>query len=607
MKEAFKIRRPVDDRAGEPESFSQRSSRKTTVSIRRLSAYLATPRGMLVGYAVALCVVGLFYSFYTAQIWEDCLITLRHSENLLKGNGLTYNPGERVHGFTSPINVLLLAVCHLLTGQSSYIATCWLYRLFTIAAFAGSGVLLVKAFLAMTPRWTPAAWFVGIMYLFDGKSVAFSTNGMETGFMLASVAWAFYLLTQTQRDQWLMRGLCWAALMWSRPDGCLYITLLSLAELIFGQAPRRDTIISLAKSAGICLLTYGPWVAWAWGYYGSPIPHTVIAKGNIDNGNFTQLLRTVDNLITKLCLAAADVFRPVYYGEDAGWIPQAALGRIVNGLTKGAGIFCLIYWLFPTADRWGRMASFCFAGLCLYFSYMTLAFPWYYPPAVIFGLIALGRGLTQLMAAARQRTSARANWLQFNRRALLAWAVIVLLCVNQVMLFGLMSRKERIQQAEIEMGNRKVIGEWLKANGRPYESVYLEPLGYIGYFSGMKMIDYPGLVAPEVVKARKEKRGLVDRITIIPELRPDWVVLRFNEYQYLTTTPIADRFRQEYSFVEKRNVSENLNAYGFLCGAASLQYDSAFAIFRRNPSALGPSALPPAGPTMSAPAGSPVN
>src|SRR6185295_2100971 len=82
-----------------------------------------TDRWGLVAFGIAACLVGLGYSLYTQQIWEDALITLRHSENLSNGQGLTYNPGERVHGFTSPINVLLLTLCHLVTGQTSYIAT----------------------------------------------------------------------------------------------------------------------------------------------------------------------------------------------------------------------------------------------------------------------------------------------------------------------------------------------------------------------------------------------------------------------------------------------------------------------------------------------------
>src|SRR5262249_9521755 len=155
---------------------------------------------------------------------------------------------SRVHGFTSPINVLLLAFCYFATGQGSYVATCWLYRVFSIAAFAASGVLMLKATDDTPPRWTVATWFLAVIYLFDVKNVAFSINGMETAFMLAAVAWAVYLMSRRGADHWFWRGVCWACVMWSRPDGCVYIGALSLAELVFLATSRRDTFVSLIRS-----------------------------------------------------------------------------------------------------------------------------------------------------------------------------------------------------------------------------------------------------------------------------------------------------------------------------------------------------------------------
>ena len=60
-------------------------------------------------FAVAAALSPLGYALYTDHIWEDFFITFRHSENLARGDGLVYQPGERVHGFTSPLGVLLPA------------------------------------------------------------------------------------------------------------------------------------------------------------------------------------------------------------------------------------------------------------------------------------------------------------------------------------------------------------------------------------------------------------------------------------------------------------------------------------------------------------------
>src|SRR5579871_1010837 len=51
-------------------------------------------------FAVMACLVPLGYAAYTGHIWEDYFITFRYSQNLVEGQGLVYNPGERVHGFT---------------------------------------------------------------------------------------------------------------------------------------------------------------------------------------------------------------------------------------------------------------------------------------------------------------------------------------------------------------------------------------------------------------------------------------------------------------------------------------------------------------------------
>jgi hypothetical protein len=162
--------------------------------------------------------------------------------------------------------------------------------------------------------------------------------------------------------------------------------------------------------------------------------------------------------------------------------------------------------------------------------------------------------------------------------------------IMEVMIFALMTHKEAIQQAEIEMGNRAEVGKWLKEHGRPEQTVYLEPLGYIGYFSGMRMVDFPGLVSPEVVRVRRQKQ--VNRMTAIPELAPDWVVLRYSEVQWLSQLDIWNKFRQDYKLVHDQNANDRISAYSFLPGENSLRYDAGFAVFQRVAPGVTPGRMP---------------
>jgi hypothetical protein len=203
-------------------------------------------------------------------------------------------------------------------------------------------------------------------------------------------------------------------------------------------------------------------------------------------------------------------------------------------------------------------------------------YPWYFPPAAMLGLVTLARGIPTLADAIKERFPQHGIYRQSKRLALAALFIIAL---GQVTLFGLITRQMKIQEKEVEMGNRARIGIWLRENARPTESVYLEPLGYIGYFSGMRMIDYPGLVSPEVVRLRREKR--LDMDTVIPEIVPDWVILRPSELEQLRKSSAGQAFDENYTLIQVFDVTQNLDRYRFIPGKPYVYFDASFSIFRR--------------------------
>src|SRR5688500_19444741 len=79
---------------------------------------ISTQNRMRWWIAGAGVVVSLGFAAFTGHMWEDYLITFRASFNLATGNGLVYEPGERVHSFTSPIGTLLPALFELSGGAA---------------------------------------------------------------------------------------------------------------------------------------------------------------------------------------------------------------------------------------------------------------------------------------------------------------------------------------------------------------------------------------------------------------------------------------------------------------------------------------------------------
>ena len=90
------------------------------------------------------------------------------------------------------------------------------------------------------------------------------------------------------------------------------------------------------------------------------------------------------------------------------------------------------------------------------------------------------------------------------------------------------------------------------------------------------MLDYPGLVAPEVVRARREHG---DKFELVPEvLKPDWIVGRPHEIEAILG---REALREAYEVIGNADARERLDARGRFAGDASIRFDDLFYILRR--------------------------
>ena len=487
--------------------------------------------------------VPLVYCLTTNHIWEDFLITFRFSQNLVDGKGLLYNEGERVYGFTSPIGVLLPALFYYLTGKTSFLSALWLYRLICIGTFAGAGLLLLKSLNLKDKKYISFSLFT-LLFIFESKSVAFTTNGMETAFMLFFLSLYIYSIAKETKFSWILGGLSFSGLMWTRPDGCFYILALSIATLFVRDRTIKENLIKISKMAALCTLLYLPWFLFCWKYYGSPIPHTILAK----KGEF---LLTTQNILQIWINTVTSIYSPIYY-ILGGWPAK----NIFDIFYIILGLICSFYWTLPTKDKVGKFCSLTFFFLIFYFLLLP-PFPWYLPTMSLLSIVVF----VQLYN----------HWHKGKMFKNIFFLSIIFLTLFQ---FVATTYQIYVQQNIVETGNRKEIGLWLKENVQSHENIYLEPLGYIGYFSQAKIIDFPGLVSPNVVKLKKEK-GL-NFYSMINEIKPDWIVLRPGEartFEHLGFT------QENYTFVKKFSTYEDLLKYPYLPGMPYLLRDSVYYVY----------------------------
>jgi hypothetical protein len=353
--------------------------------------------------------------------------------------------------------------------------------------------------------------------------------------------------------------------MWTRPDSFIYIAGISMGSLMFAVQPRREVVWALFKAAVVCTILYLPWFVFAWWYYGSPIPHTVIAKSPM---SWTSHLQSVlGNLPSVYLDNIASVLKPSYASYSSCWPAWIGIPALVLGL------FSFFYWLVPSTDGLGRIASFTFAIAIGYFMLQTTTYPWYVPPAGLLAFMAFATG-PMVLAAKVPRP--------FRAARGLAIALCALVAATNVWLLYTVTRQVAVGQRVIENGHRVQIGLWLKEHVRPGETIYLECLGYMGYFSSARINDWPGLVSPRVVQLRKERHHT--QATMVMDLKPDWIVARPEELKAMAQVPgLEENYRPVQVFDAEPELAKTKGLIGIEC----LLYDARFVVVQRITAADG--------------------
>jgi hypothetical protein len=517
--------------------------------------------------AAAIAILAsLGFAAFTSHMWEDFLITFRASLNLATGHGLVFQPGERVHSFTSPLGTLLPALFALGDGPAVELRALWWFRLTSVAALGlAIGLAAREFFLSRLTTW---AAFVGCgLWAFDPKIVDFSINGMESALLILFVVLTWRALINGS-GVWPL-ALAFAGLQWTRPDGCIFFGLLTVAWLGWGEKPAaapgaeagRRVIRALALGGAL----YLPWLVFAWLYYGSPVPHTIIAKFSTQ-----PLLDTIVRLALyplRLLFGHVtlhDIFMPAYF-YFGGW--PAGLAWLARLLGVGAALT----WCWPKVKPAGRVASTAVFLGGFYLEYIPGS-PWYFPGWQILACISWAYLLDALA-----RRIARPGPGKNLRLAGVRTAGLLLVLL-QCSLLAAVAWQMRQQQSLIESHHRREIGRWLQHAADPMDRVYLEPLGYIGYYSGLRMLDNPGLAAPAVVAVRR--RGETSHAQIIQALKPEWLVLRPDQVSAVNTAA-PQLLSGQYRLARTFDARESIHAVRLLPGRGYLDFDAVFLVYAR--------------------------
>ena len=202
-----------------------------------------------------------------AWVCDDAYITLRTVDNLLDGQGLRWNPIERVQTFTHPLWMMLLAV-HVVVLRNAYFATLACSFLCCVAML----LLSARTLRGLSP-WRPA--FLVLLLIASKAFVDYASSGLENplSYLLLAALWAPLLRGKPH-------GATWAVLLAS-------LAFVNRADTVLLAAPAVAVVLweqrsrpwrELAGRIALGMLPALAWEAFSIFYYGFPFPNSAYAK-----------------------------------------------------------------------------------------------------------------------------------------------------------------------------------------------------------------------------------------------------------------------------------------------------------------------------------------
>jgi arabinofuranosyltransferase len=290
------------------------------LKLTTLRAHAKHPRVVAIAAMLFTAVIFLVLARdYLPFFADDGFISLRYAHRLLDGQGLTWNDGERVEGYSNLLWVLGCATIASI-GVELVDAARLLGQATGLAAIAG----LMTTYRGRAEGWRPAipALTSGLVLALSGSLTVWAVGGLEQPMVAACLAWGLFLVFRRldQEDKiasafdkrgWLLAGLPFALLCWTRPDGPLIASMIALGV----AASSRFARSSLRRIPWLLLLPalfVGAQLIFRLAYYGAWIPNSGSAKLAFTVERWSEGWRYVKEAaspqLTVILLAATAIF-----------------------------------------------------------------------------------------------------------------------------------------------------------------------------------------------------------------------------------------------------------------------------------------------------------
>jgi len=388
---------------------------------------------------------------------DDAYISFRYAQNLASGNGLVFNVGERVEGYTNFLWCILVAAlirlgvepvhgAQLLGILSGAFLLLLAYGLAVLCVEETNGYALLPPFLiASTPFFA---------YL--------SLSGLETLLFMALLfaAALCYLYGERQPAYLWLSALFFALAALTRLEGAMFFAVTCVYSVILRPMKKSEGALVVRLWPWVFLLFFLPYFAWRWRYYGDLLPNTFYNKVGL---GFAQVERGIDYLGEVVRTSGLTALLPLtllaFLAHRTCKLARTYLGTLA--------ISNLAYVVSVGGDSFGVRLLLPTVALCCVFCAAGVA------------------DVERYLAGWRVRVPAGIAAAVF----LAGWGLVgppYLLLERGGMLAGV-AATSFAQRSWIE------VGKWLRANASEDAVLAVDCAGAIPFYSGLPTIDMLGL------------------------------------------------------------------------------------------------------------------
>jgi hypothetical protein len=209
-------------------------------------------------------------SYYV--LFDDAMISMRYAYNLAHGNGLVWNVGERVQGFTNPLWVFYMALFHRLPIP---LAQMGLAIQITGAVFLAVTLFFVRRIVAVTGDMLAMLGAVTLAAFYAPLN-SYSLLGMEVSALALLLTASVWLVLKNGTDRFtpfLYVMLAMGILL--RSDAAVPYVIILAAMCVIQKQHRRQHLV---WGLGFLVLSLGGQALASLFYYGQWLPNTYYLK-----------------------------------------------------------------------------------------------------------------------------------------------------------------------------------------------------------------------------------------------------------------------------------------------------------------------------------------